>query len=378
MNEENKPLVISIVSGKGGVGKTRIAMTLAKILSNNLNVLLIDFDIHNQGLTHLLYSGNTINKTTYSVVDYLTEKLYLNANELHKNLYFIPSSNQFSQEKIENLNNKYNSKQFSDLLLKLIEDSKTLYSIDCVIIDNTGIPDDFSIGSSIAADKVLLITQTDSVTWRGALNFHRIFLNNGGDPTNIKFIVNNIPEKYSYDLVNFEANKIGDFFKNLNFELFIPFEYGIFESFDSNPFDDENIEMSLFYKKIKLLSVILLKEANLKQFISDDLKQIYNNLDEITKSLDVKYDKSITETNIKKSRMIKGLKIFVALYFAVSGVIFASITHPDIIPVFIKELDYIMITSLMMLIVSFVVLIMPQKRFLKIISLFSSKRNRLR
>lgn len=378
MNEDNKPLVISIVSGKGGVGKTRIAMTLAKILSENLNVLLIDFDIHNQGLTHLLYSGDTINKTTYSIVDYLTGKLYLNAKELHKNLYFIPSSNQFSQEIIENLNNKYNSKQFSDLLLKLIEDSKTLYSIDCVIIDNTGIPDDFSIGSSITADKVLLITQTDSVTWRGALNFHRIFLNNGGDPTKIKFIVNNIPEKYSYDLVNFEANKIGDFFKNLNFELFIPFEYGIFESFDSNPFDDENIEMSQFYKKIKLLGVILLKEANLNQFISDDLKQIYNNLNEITKSLDVKYDKSITETNRKKSRIIKGLKIFVALYFAASGIMFASITHPDIIPVFIKELDYIMITSLMMLILSFVVLIMPQKMFIKIISVFSSKKNRLR
>ena len=43
--------VTSVVSGKGGVGKSSIALGLTEFYSQNENVLLVDFDLHNRGLT---------------------------------------------------------------------------------------------------------------------------------------------------------------------------------------------------------------------------------------------------------------------------------------------------------------------------------------
>ena len=48
---DNEYKVFSFVSGKGGVGKTLIAINTAYELSAHSNVLLIDFDFFNYGLT---------------------------------------------------------------------------------------------------------------------------------------------------------------------------------------------------------------------------------------------------------------------------------------------------------------------------------------
>src|SRR5947208_51725 len=44
---ELQPAITSIVSGKGGVGKSTIALGLTEAFSREENVLLIDFDLHN-------------------------------------------------------------------------------------------------------------------------------------------------------------------------------------------------------------------------------------------------------------------------------------------------------------------------------------------
>ncbi|WP_420631498.1 ParA family protein [Candidatus Leptofilum sp.] len=43
--------ITAIVSGKGGVGKSTIALGLLEYLSEKRDVLLVDFDLHNRGLT---------------------------------------------------------------------------------------------------------------------------------------------------------------------------------------------------------------------------------------------------------------------------------------------------------------------------------------
>lgn len=371
MNEDLSPLIISVVSGKGGVGKTSISISLAKILSKNLKVLLIDFDLHNQGLTHLLGEFLGKKELSSSVFAYINNEKYVKPAKLEENLYFITASKRIikSQEEIENINKNHTAEDFRNILLNLAVDSKKNDSFDCIIIDNTGIPDDFSIGSSLASDKVLLVTQTDSVTWRGALNFHRIFQNNKGDTSKIDFIINNIPKKYSYELIDLEVNKIGEIFKNLGFTLFIPFEYGIFESFDNDPFGDKSIEESQFYRKIKLLAAIILKEFDLNRFISKELEQVYNNQDEINRSLSVKFQRY---SKYRKGKFTKMARYISSMYFALAGTLFVSIRNPEIIPSFIREIDPSVFFASVLFLSSLICLILPDKIFSKLTMILDS------
>ena len=48
---QQQPPVTAVISGKGGVGKTSIALGLAEQYSINDTVLIVDFDLHNRGLT---------------------------------------------------------------------------------------------------------------------------------------------------------------------------------------------------------------------------------------------------------------------------------------------------------------------------------------
>src|SRR4030081_769144 len=51
-----EPQIISVVSGKGGVGKTMLSVAIANELSRSKRTLLIDLDFFNRGLTGLFAS----------------------------------------------------------------------------------------------------------------------------------------------------------------------------------------------------------------------------------------------------------------------------------------------------------------------------------
>jgi len=53
----NKPSIISVVSGKGGVGKTMLSVAIANELAAGRRTLLLDLDFFNRGLTGLFASS---------------------------------------------------------------------------------------------------------------------------------------------------------------------------------------------------------------------------------------------------------------------------------------------------------------------------------
>ena len=68
---------ITLCSGKGGVGKTLIATSLARIIqrAEHCNVMLVDLDLSVRGLTLLAFQNSyELDKLPFSLTDYLEEK----------------------------------------------------------------------------------------------------------------------------------------------------------------------------------------------------------------------------------------------------------------------------------------------------------------
>ena len=287
MEVANKPIIISIVSGKGGCGKTRIATALARFLSETSNVLLVDMDLHNQGLTTLLNPEITANNhTVYEILNSKNYDYDKKPIKINNKLFFIPSINQqfeFQNDirKIGRDTEKIYEKM-NELINNLI--NSNTFEINCVIFDNTGLPDEFSIGSSLCSNKILIITQPDEVSWKGALNFYTIFKNNKGNVDSINFIVNNVPKKYSYSTVS----ELFGF--DFNILAFIPFEYGIFESFGKDPIEDEILPSTQFYSKIGYISNRIFNQMGRMDLLSEKMKTF--GTESIKRDLKETYDRS--------------------------------------------------------------------------------------
>lgn len=146
--------IISVVSGKGGTGKSTISAALAKAFSaDKYKVLAIDLDIGLRSLDILL---SLENKVVFDFGDVLSKKCSLEkaivAHDKYKNLYLLSSPNLLS-------------KSFN--LLELIDLIKGLASsFDFIILDMPA-----GLGISVAmvkelADINLIVTAPDTATIR--------------------------------------------------------------------------------------------------------------------------------------------------------------------------------------------------------------------
>jgi len=137
--------VISIVSGKGGVGKTTIAANLSFALKNlGKKVLLIDLNLTTPHLTYYLGFSN------YSHT--LNEVLMNKINELSivhnlEGVRFVPSSN--SLEEIVKINPKR--------IDKVLSNFKKYMNLDFIILDSAPGIGREAITSMSVSDKIILV-----------------------------------------------------------------------------------------------------------------------------------------------------------------------------------------------------------------------------
>lgn len=143
---------ISIVSGKGGVGKTTVANNLAKALAElNLKVLVVDGDF---GLNNLDLSFGVEDKVVYDLCDVLNGRCRLKQAlikvERYNNLYVLPS------------NKLYNSQFYSSQTVKA---SLTVISklFDYIIMDSpAGIDEGFERALNCADECIVVINSVPS------------------------------------------------------------------------------------------------------------------------------------------------------------------------------------------------------------------------
>lgn len=139
--------VISIVSGKGGVGKTTVACALALSLAkSDLSVCLIDLDV---GLNNIDVLMGVDNKVVYDIADCIAgrcriKQALVNDSRL-ENLYIMPSV-RFSEGAI-------NLSGVKDVAVKL----STVF--DFVIIDSpAGMGENFETAISCAGESLVVVT----------------------------------------------------------------------------------------------------------------------------------------------------------------------------------------------------------------------------
>ncbi len=152
VDSQNAPAsqVITITSGKGGVGKSNVALNLALALSQKgKKVVLVDADT-NMGNIDILTGVNP----KYNFLNYVLDNMPLNNILLNykAGLSIIPNSS--GNKTWQDLSDTLHSRIF-DLLLKLKR------QFEYIIIDTAGGLTTLSLDIAVHSNKVLLVTTSE-------------------------------------------------------------------------------------------------------------------------------------------------------------------------------------------------------------------------
>lgn len=255
---------LALISGKGGCGKTTLALSLSQILARaGLKVLLVDCDMSTHGATYFFENYLTAKEDIFTTSDLLSQnainiwckKRILNVKD---NIYFIPSC--------VSPQNTYLDKD--EINLNLLNVGEIFEEYDVIIYD-------CQAGYSLVTDVVtrvttknLVVLEADAVT-SVATRVLSSQLNNQLNSGNTYQVFNKIPEE---DFSVYSKVAHGTFFTNLNP---IRYDLSVRKAFAYNELPDIDVENTNFSNDLfKITEVLfpLFKDLLIKLFL--DLKHI--------------------------------------------------------------------------------------------------------
>lgn len=260
--------IIAFTSGKGGCGKTTLAVNFANIISKSgKNVLLIDMDVSNRGTTGMF------SKWTTNIHEEITCTRLIEGNLRYKDslrkllrvkekdgYFLIPASS--PEEPPYEEPEGVSLEELIDCLRSRIFEIAQSYDISCVIIDCFCGIDLLSTAASGISDDIIIVNEPDIITFTGSTNlfFH---LTNAFDLMERKpkfhFVINRLRSTQSVvGLSRLYKENIEDAI-NEAILCYFPYNATIFQNFGKHPFLSDLIPRSLFVKKLKLLAYFLFK-----------------------------------------------------------------------------------------------------------------------
>ena len=297
--EADLPQIITISSGKGGVGKTLLSVNLARTLSwSDKRILVVDLDLYNRGSTTLVADSPIIDELTVAgmlelaqdetitrLKDEILEKEIIEVLDDSGNpipLYLLPSTTTNSIVRWDQYS--YDLSQLQKFMLRAVRELTNKYDLDCVIFDCRPGPEPLFLAASGIATDIILVTEADIITLNGNINLYRYladtYQNNSEVLRNVRFVINRIPK--GQDIAHIERRymrRLVDLFKTRPNLASIPFDNAIFQSFGQHRFVVDQLPNSPFSKNIAAISVELFSSDH-DEFLSDRCRNMASTLNE--------------------------------------------------------------------------------------------------
>jgi cellulose biosynthesis protein BcsQ len=254
--------MIAVVSGKGGVGKTMLAVAVATEMARGRKTLLIDLDFFNRGLTGLFASMaaksprqpldppvhlvRTLDGTGWSAANVAHNLFVLSYGDVEK-----ASSTALESMDVE---------QVARHLGEYVAYACRVTGCDVAILDCIGGPDMTSFAACLLARHAILVSEPDKITLYGTLNFLRTL--NGLVPDrrpDIRLVFNKVIPAFSARfLKRFYRGLLAKEFGGHDLLAIYPMEAHLTKAFEKTPFLTTVYPTSQLAEKTRLLLYDLL------------------------------------------------------------------------------------------------------------------------
>ena len=227
-NKDKRPHVLTISSGKGGVGKSFLAANLGYALSESSNVLVWDADMYlpNQHLILGIEPPVRLNEAYYGNVDVESVKF-----PVKENLHLLADISS------ENKDHDFDPSLFQKVYDQIINDS----SIDFIIIDSPAGASMEVIQCCSFADTVGIVINDEPTSLLDAYGLIKILMK-FIEPENLRLLINNVIDLEDADEVSGKLNLATKNFLGTKLDIlgFVPY--------------DRSVRQSIIYQEILLRS----------------------------------------------------------------------------------------------------------------------------
>jgi MinD-like ATPase involved in chromosome partitioning or flagellar assembly len=252
-------LTIAFVSGKGGVGKTMLAVAAGTKLSATNPTLLVDLDFFNRGLTGLMRRG------TYVCDIKKPAFLATNSNidpwqivQVAPNLFHIAYPD-LTPEELRSLE-VVGFSELQNSLRAFIAQAAEASGCTSVVLDCHGGPDHSSFAACLVCEYSILVSEPDKITFYGTLHFVRQLAHvGGGADYDLRLVFNKVLPSFSaLFLRSFYNRELRKIFKNRPLLAVFPLEVYLTKEFERTPLLVQAYPMSLLARKMEVLLADLL------------------------------------------------------------------------------------------------------------------------
>ncbi len=261
--------ILTVTSGKGGVGKSTITLNIARQLSlGGKRTLLVDFDIHNKGVSGLFLPK--IQKTSSSVTTLVSESSkFTHGNSLESvaelqfiqithdaNLFLLPASR--AQEMIDwsDFHGAENA-EIVQFFRTLLTNVAAHFNFDAVVIDCYGGIDSLTVAAAGIADDTIIVNEPDLITFSGTLQLYmylRKQYSGAERQPRLHFVINRVTYRHSFAFLDSEYRKhLTKLAIDDKILAYFPYDKLLIETFGDYPFFTELLPKGLFTAKIRLL-----------------------------------------------------------------------------------------------------------------------------